>query len=296
MLADPEVEAVVVATSDAWHVRPAAIKALEAGKAVLCEKPIGTAVEEVEELRAVVARSGKVLQVGHLKRFDPGLEAAKAFVDGEMGQTLAAEGLVLRLDPPLHHDGCRPAVAGHEHPPAQARRQPEGRPPPLQHAGPWQPPSSTPPASSAARSPKCGRGSPRGSEPIAGSSKRGSPMAPWDTSISRSRSGWIGSKASNSTASMAASWPRLTIPGIIRRAMSRSSNESDATTRRVLGGRRALLPPAARRLRGDGSRRGPAARRDGSRTGLASVRAMAAIAESVRTGQTVSVADMKGPV
>ena len=68
---------------------PAAIKALDAGKAVLCEKPIGTAVEEVEELRAVVARSGRVLQVGHMKRFDPGLEAAKAFIDAEMGQRLA---------------------------------------------------------------------------------------------------------------------------------------------------------------------------------------------------------------
>ena len=38
---------------------------------------------------AVVARSGKVLQVGHMKRFDAGIEAAKAFVDDEMGQRLA---------------------------------------------------------------------------------------------------------------------------------------------------------------------------------------------------------------
>src|SRR5258707_9271663 len=39
MLEDSEVEAVIIATSDAFHV-PASIKALEAGKHVLCEKPL----------------------------------------------------------------------------------------------------------------------------------------------------------------------------------------------------------------------------------------------------------------
>ena len=40
MLADPALDAVIIATSDAFHV-PASIKALEAGKHVLCEKPVG---------------------------------------------------------------------------------------------------------------------------------------------------------------------------------------------------------------------------------------------------------------
>ena len=88
MLADPELEAVIVATSDAFHV-PASIRALAAGKHVLCEKPIGVSVEEVEELAAAVKASGKVLQVGHMKRFDPGLEAARDFVRDEMGEVLA---------------------------------------------------------------------------------------------------------------------------------------------------------------------------------------------------------------
>jgi predicted dehydrogenase len=88
MLADPAVEAVIVATSDAFHV-PMSVRALEAGKAVLCEKPVGVAVEEVEGLRDAVRLSGKVLQVGHMKRFDPGLQAAHDFVREEMGQILA---------------------------------------------------------------------------------------------------------------------------------------------------------------------------------------------------------------
>jgi len=88
MLADPDVEAVIIATSDAFHV-PASLRALEAGKHVLCEKPIGVSVEEVEQLRDAAARAGRILQIGHMKRFDPGLQAAKTFVDTEMGEVLA---------------------------------------------------------------------------------------------------------------------------------------------------------------------------------------------------------------
>ncbi|SDG02171.1 Predicted dehydrogenase [Celeribacter baekdonensis] len=88
MLADPELDAVVIATTDAFHVQ-ASISALRAGKHVLCEKPLGISVEEVEELRSEVEASGKVLQVGNMKRFDPGIQSAKAFIDQEMGEMLA---------------------------------------------------------------------------------------------------------------------------------------------------------------------------------------------------------------
>jgi predicted dehydrogenase len=88
MLADPDVDAVIIATSDAFHVR-AAEMALQAHKHVLCEKPLGISVEEVEGLRAAIEKGRKILQVGHMKRFDPGIEAARAFIDLEMGQRLA---------------------------------------------------------------------------------------------------------------------------------------------------------------------------------------------------------------
>jgi predicted dehydrogenase len=88
MLADPEIDAVIIATADAFHV-PASIRALEAGKHVLCEKPVGLTVDEVEHLKAVVVRSGKTFQVGHMKRFDAGLQAAKKFIDSEMGDLVA---------------------------------------------------------------------------------------------------------------------------------------------------------------------------------------------------------------
>jgi predicted dehydrogenase len=68
---------------------PAAIQALQAGKHVLCEKPLGVTVEEVLALKDAVERSGKRLQVGHMKRFDAGLQAARSFIDTEMGELLA---------------------------------------------------------------------------------------------------------------------------------------------------------------------------------------------------------------
>ncbi|HET7717877.1 MAG TPA: Gfo/Idh/MocA family oxidoreductase [Bauldia sp.] len=88
MLGDPAVEAVIIATADAFHV-DASIRALEAGKHVLCEKPMATSVEDAERLRAAVAKSGRVLHVGHMKRYDGGIEAAKDFIDRDMGTMLS---------------------------------------------------------------------------------------------------------------------------------------------------------------------------------------------------------------
>ncbi|OWV91621.1 oxidoreductase [Rhizobium sp. N122] len=88
MLADPDLDAVIIATADTFHV-PASIRALQAGKHVLCEKPVGVTVEECLELKAEVETSGKVFQVGHMKRFDAGLQAAKSFIRDEMGEMVA---------------------------------------------------------------------------------------------------------------------------------------------------------------------------------------------------------------
>ena len=88
MLADPDLDAVIIATSDAFHV-PAASAALKAGKHVLCEKPVGVSVEEVEALKCEVQQSGRMLQVGHMKRYDAGMQSAKAFIHDGMGEILA---------------------------------------------------------------------------------------------------------------------------------------------------------------------------------------------------------------
>ncbi|MEI6534443.1 MAG: Gfo/Idh/MocA family oxidoreductase [Verrucomicrobiaceae bacterium] len=88
MLADPALDAVIIATSDAFHVS-ASIKALKAGKHVLCEKPVGVDLEEALALKRVVQESGKRFQVGHMKRYDAGLQEARRFIDEEMGALVA---------------------------------------------------------------------------------------------------------------------------------------------------------------------------------------------------------------
>src|SRR5215211_4427659 len=88
MLADPNVDAVIVAIPDQFHV-PMSRKALEAGRHVLVEKPMGVTVEECEELRDAARTSGLVVQVGTEKRFDEGIAFAHRFIREDMGEMIA---------------------------------------------------------------------------------------------------------------------------------------------------------------------------------------------------------------
>ncbi|WP_409304909.1 Gfo/Idh/MocA family protein [Peribacillus sp. SCS-155] len=88
MLQNEEIDAVIIGISDHFHVN-AAIRALQAGKHVLVEKPLGIAIEECLELEKVVKETGLVLQVGNMKRFDEGIATAREFVQHELGELLA---------------------------------------------------------------------------------------------------------------------------------------------------------------------------------------------------------------
>ncbi len=96
MLQLEELDAVSICT---WNYTHAAITiaALEAGKHVLVEKPLAITVEEAEEIQEVANRSGKVVQVGVVRRFDPNAEMVKEFVDGGMfGEFYYAKASFLR--------------------------------------------------------------------------------------------------------------------------------------------------------------------------------------------------------
>jgi predicted dehydrogenase len=88
MLADPNVDAIIVAIADQFHMA-ACQKAITAGKHVLVEKPLGVTIEEGEELQRQVRASRLLLQVGNMKRFDPGIAFAHHFIREEVGQLLA---------------------------------------------------------------------------------------------------------------------------------------------------------------------------------------------------------------
>lgn len=74
-LENVEAVSIVIPTTDHADVARAA---MEAGIDVLLEKPITRTVEEADELIQLAERTGRILQVGHLERFNPGVVAAKA--------------------------------------------------------------------------------------------------------------------------------------------------------------------------------------------------------------------------
>jgi predicted dehydrogenase len=88
MLADREIDAILIAVADQYHV-PLALQAIEAGKHVLVEKPLGVDVEECERLCARVKEAGLILQVGNNRRFDPAIGFARQFICEELGQRMA---------------------------------------------------------------------------------------------------------------------------------------------------------------------------------------------------------------
>lgn len=90
MLNDNQVEAVLIGVGDQYHAC-CAKQALLAGKHVFVEKPMGVTVEECEELESLVEKTGLVLQVGYMKRFDEGIQFSKKFIRDELGEIMSVK-------------------------------------------------------------------------------------------------------------------------------------------------------------------------------------------------------------
>ena len=67
LLARPDIDAVVIATPDHWHV-PLGLAAARAGKDMYIEKPLGLSIEQNQALRTAVRRYGRVFQYGTQQR------------------------------------------------------------------------------------------------------------------------------------------------------------------------------------------------------------------------------------
>ncbi len=74
-----EIDAAIVATPTSEHFS-VAMNLLRQGKAVLVEKPITETVEQGEQLVEMAKKNGLVLQVGHLERFNPAVEAVENMI------------------------------------------------------------------------------------------------------------------------------------------------------------------------------------------------------------------------
>ena len=88
ILADPSVDAVALATPVVTHA-DLAVQVLEAGKHCFVEKPLAQTVADAERAVAAAEGSGRVLMVGHLLEYHPGVQQLKELVDsGELGERI----------------------------------------------------------------------------------------------------------------------------------------------------------------------------------------------------------------
>ncbi|MDH7571154.1 MAG: Gfo/Idh/MocA family oxidoreductase, partial [Armatimonadota bacterium] len=84
VLADPEVQAVVIATRDDVHV-PLTLEALAAGKHVYVEKPLAETPEGCDRVVAAQRESGKHVAVGFNRRLSPAYTLAREILDAHGG-------------------------------------------------------------------------------------------------------------------------------------------------------------------------------------------------------------------
>lgn len=85
LLADASIDAVAVASPAATHVRLVEA-ALASHKDVLCEKPLALRLEDAERIVSLAARRGRVLSVGHVAEYQPGVQRVRSLVaEGALG-------------------------------------------------------------------------------------------------------------------------------------------------------------------------------------------------------------------
>lgn len=115
VVADPQVQVVHVCTPNNLH-RSLAQAALEAGKHVICEKPLATTLEDAQALAALAASTGLIATVPFVYRYHPVVREARARIaQGELGPLHLIHGSYLQdwlLDPASNNWRVDPALGG----------------------------------------------------------------------------------------------------------------------------------------------------------------------------------------
>jgi predicted dehydrogenase len=96
IVADPEIDLVDVATPNHMHAE-IAIAAAEAGKAIICEKPLARSGDEAQGMYDAVQRAGVVNMVAFNYRRTPAVALARKYIDeGAIGRVLSFRGTYLQ--------------------------------------------------------------------------------------------------------------------------------------------------------------------------------------------------------
>ncbi len=92
ILADPEIAGVHICTPNALHA-PIAKAALNAGKHVLCEKPLALSAAEAKEMLDLAEKKKLHHATNHNLRYYPAVQQARAMVArGDLGEILVVQG------------------------------------------------------------------------------------------------------------------------------------------------------------------------------------------------------------
>jgi len=115
LIADPTLEAIYIALPITMHTEWT-LKALAAGKHVLCEKPLAPSSDEVRRVNAEAARRNLVVMEGFMVRHHPQWRAVTRIIaDGRIGQVRAVQGMLTRTPPNAFDPAAianRPDLAG----------------------------------------------------------------------------------------------------------------------------------------------------------------------------------------
>lgn len=87
-LEDADIRAFVVGCPTKYH-RDTVVQVAQAGRHILCEKPMAMNTQECDDMIAAAQANGVVLQIGFMRRFDSAYRQARALVEaGEIGQVV----------------------------------------------------------------------------------------------------------------------------------------------------------------------------------------------------------------
>jgi predicted dehydrogenase len=101
MARDETVDAVIIGLPNYLHA-PVSIEMLEAGKHVLCEKPMARTVAEAEAMGKAAESAGRVLMIGHMWRYDREVRWLRGVMDaGFLGTIFKIKAHAVSTDPEL---------------------------------------------------------------------------------------------------------------------------------------------------------------------------------------------------